>query len=132
MSRNQKKSVSATLLQRPVIGPIVAKLTNFDMFSYSLRKIFSVRRPSNTLMFINIHKSFPPPRLQTQKQKKKKKKKKKKVPPTEEEMKEFWASLRFNEGDLLGHKLIHYIADCTRHRERWVAAFQVTFFSLLF
>ena len=61
-----------TLLQWPVIGPIVAKLTNYDMFSYSLRKIFSVRRPSNTLMFINIHKSFPPPRLQTQKQKKKK------------------------------------------------------------
>lgn len=105
-----------TLLQWPVIGAVVAKLTNYDLFSYSLRKIFSVSSPPPFLrVWDNLANCS----------------ENKKVPPTEEEMKEYWASLRFNEGNRLGHKLIHYIADCTRHRERWVAALQVDIFLFL-
>lgn len=44
--------------------------------------------------------------------------------PTEAELDDFWRLIRHNDGHRLSHKLLHYIADRRRHRERWVAALQ--------
>ena len=44
--------------------------------------------------------------------------------PTETELDEFWQLIEHNDGHRLSHKLLHYIADRRRHRERWVKALQ--------
>ena len=44
--------------------------------------------------------------------------------PTESELDEFWRLISHNGGHRLTHKLMHYIGDRRRHRERWVAALQ--------
>jgi pimeloyl-ACP methyl ester carboxylesterase len=40
--------------------------------------------------------------------------------PTKEELDDFWQLIIFHEGNLLSHKLIHYMNERKKHRERWV------------
>ena len=44
------------------------------------------------------------------------------TPPTAEELDAFWTLVSHDDGHLLAHELIHYMADRRRHRERWVQA----------
>jgi pimeloyl-ACP methyl ester carboxylesterase len=44
------------------------------------------------------------------------------TPPSAEELDAFWTLVSHDDGHLLAHELIHYMADRRRHRERWVAA----------
>ena len=44
--------------------------------------------------------------------------------PTEADLDEFWRLIAHNDGHRLGHKLLHYIAERRRYRERWVGALQ--------
>jgi pimeloyl-ACP methyl ester carboxylesterase len=44
------------------------------------------------------------------------------TPPSEDELDAFWTLVSHEDGHLLAHELIHYMADRRRHRERWVAA----------
>ncbi|MFK8007749.1 MAG: alpha/beta fold hydrolase [Saprospiraceae bacterium] len=43
---------------------------------------------------------------------------------TEKEMDEFYALMEHNNGKMIFHKLIRYISDRKKYRERWVAALQ--------
>ncbi len=43
---------------------------------------------------------------------------------TEKEMDEFYALMEYNNGRLIFHKLIRYMSDRKKYRERWVAALQ--------
>jgi pimeloyl-ACP methyl ester carboxylesterase len=47
------------------------------------------------------------------------------VKPTEAEMDDFWAAIQEQNGHLLMHKLIGYIDDRRKHRDRWVNALKV-------
>ena len=42
--------------------------------------------------------------------------------PTPEELDQFWEFISHNSGNHIIHKLLHYIADRRRHKERWEAA----------
>lgn len=42
--------------------------------------------------------------------------------PTQEELDSFWELIRFNDGHLISHKLIHYITERIQQRDRWVNA----------
>jgi pimeloyl-ACP methyl ester carboxylesterase len=42
--------------------------------------------------------------------------------PSEDELDAFWTLASHDDGHLLAHELIHYMADRRRHRERWVGA----------
>lgn len=44
------------------------------------------------------------------------------TPPTEEEIGEFWSLITYNKGKGVMHRLIRYMAERRRHRERWVGA----------
>ncbi len=44
------------------------------------------------------------------------------TPPSAEELDAFWTIVSHDDGHLLAHELIHYMADRRRHRERWVGA----------
>jgi len=44
--------------------------------------------------------------------------------PSQEELGEIWAYIRFNNGDCIYHRLITYINERIEHRERWVNALQ--------
>lgn len=44
--------------------------------------------------------------------------------PTDAELDDFWRLITYNGGHRLSHKLLHYIGDRRRHRDRWVAALQ--------
>ena len=44
------------------------------------------------------------------------------TPPTAEELAGFWALIREEAGHLLFHRLIRYMTERRRHRERWVGA----------
>lgn len=44
--------------------------------------------------------------------------------PTEDEIDEFWALMTKNKGTGIIHKLIHYIPERVKYRERWVNALQ--------
>lgn len=44
--------------------------------------------------------------------------------PSTEELDDFWQLIRYNNGHLVMSKLIGYMADRKRYRERWVAALQ--------
>lgn len=44
--------------------------------------------------------------------------------PTEAELDGFWRLMTHNRGHRLSHRLLHYIKDRRRHRERWVRALQ--------
>lgn len=46
--------------------------------------------------------------------------------PTAEELREQWLAVRQRDGHLLGHRLIRYIPDRQRHRDRWVGALETT------
>jgi pimeloyl-ACP methyl ester carboxylesterase len=46
--------------------------------------------------------------------------------PTEEQLKDFWATMTFKRGHRLMHKLIKYITDRRIHRDRWVNALIAT------
>ncbi|MEE4199096.1 alpha/beta fold hydrolase [Erythrobacter sp.] len=42
--------------------------------------------------------------------------------PSEAELDAYWDFISFNGGNRLTHKLLHYMADRTRHKKRWEAA----------
>lgn len=42
--------------------------------------------------------------------------------PNEQELSDFWHLIQRDDGNLLFHKLIRYMADRREHRDRWVAA----------
>lgn len=44
------------------------------------------------------------------------------TPPSDEELEAFWALIRHHNGQQIMHKLIHYMTDRKRYRERWVGA----------
>lgn len=44
------------------------------------------------------------------------------TPPSAEELDAFWTLITENRGDAIAHRLIRYIRDRRRHRERWVQA----------
>ncbi len=46
--------------------------------------------------------------------------------PTTDELREQWLAVRERDGHLLGHRLIRYITDRQRHRDRWVGALETT------
>lgn len=46
------------------------------------------------------------------------------TPPTENELKEFLEIFKFNEGRRIAHKLIRYMTERAKYRERWVGALQ--------
>ncbi len=45
-------------------------------------------------------------------------------PPSAQELDEFWELIKHNDGKLVMHRLIHYMAERRRNRERWVGALQ--------
>lgn len=49
-----------------------------------------------------------------------------KTQPTAEELDDFLAVFKFNDGRRIAHKLIRYMPERTTHRERWVGALQRT------
>jgi pimeloyl-ACP methyl ester carboxylesterase len=44
--------------------------------------------------------------------------------PMEPELKDFWSLVTFNEGLKVSHKIIRYMAERKKYRERWVGAMQ--------
>jgi pimeloyl-ACP methyl ester carboxylesterase len=46
--------------------------------------------------------------------------------PTGDELREQWLAVRERDGHLIGHRLIRYIPDRQRHRDRWVGALEST------
>ncbi|HEX5513975.1 MAG TPA: alpha/beta hydrolase, partial [Gammaproteobacteria bacterium] len=44
--------------------------------------------------------------------------------PSEAELDQFWQLIEHNNGPAVMHRLIHYISDRRRYRERWVGALQ--------
>jgi pimeloyl-ACP methyl ester carboxylesterase len=46
--------------------------------------------------------------------------------PTRDELREQWRSVCRRDGHLIGHRLIQYIPDRQRHRDRWVGALETT------
>ena len=46
--------------------------------------------------------------------------------PSEQEFKDFWWLINFNNGKHLFHNLITYMSDRIQHRERWVSALQTS------
>ena len=44
--------------------------------------------------------------------------------PSDAELDEFWELITQNRGHRITHKLLHYISDRQRHRDRWVTALQ--------
>ena len=46
--------------------------------------------------------------------------------PTAEELHDFWLLVNHDDGARLAHKLIHYMRERRRHRDRWVSALQET------
>ena len=44
--------------------------------------------------------------------------------PGEAELDDFWRLIAHNDGHRLSHRLLHYIAERRKHRERWVGALQ--------
>ncbi|MFP2997458.1 alpha/beta hydrolase [Spongiivirga sp. MCCC 1A20706] len=44
--------------------------------------------------------------------------------PTEEEIEEFYSLIEFNKGKYVFHKLIRYMAERVKHKDRWVGALQ--------
>lgn len=44
--------------------------------------------------------------------------------PTDDELAAFWTIIRHNDGHRIYHKLIHFIAERRKNRERWVGALQ--------
>lgn len=42
--------------------------------------------------------------------------------PSDKELREFWQLIVFNQGHLINHKLIHYINERKKYRDRWVNA----------
>lgn len=47
-------------------------------------------------------------------------------PPSEHELEAFWQLICHNEGQRIMHKLIHYMTDRQRFRQRWVGALQAS------
>lgn len=48
------------------------------------------------------------------------------TPPTQAQLDAFWALWTHDGGDRIAHRLIRYILDRRRHRDRWVGALQTT------
>jgi pimeloyl-ACP methyl ester carboxylesterase len=48
------------------------------------------------------------------------------TPPSAQLIDELWTLFRHNDGHLVMHRLIGYMAERRRHRERWVGALQRT------
>jgi len=46
--------------------------------------------------------------------------------PSADELREQWLAVRERDGHLIGHRLIRYIPDRQRHRDRWVGALETT------
>jgi pimeloyl-ACP methyl ester carboxylesterase len=46
--------------------------------------------------------------------------------PSDQELKDFWWLINFNNGKHLFHNLITYMSDRIQHRERWVSALQTS------
>jgi pimeloyl-ACP methyl ester carboxylesterase len=46
--------------------------------------------------------------------------------PTPEELGELWRAVSRRDGHRIGHRLIHYMPDRQRHRDRWVGALETT------
>lgn len=46
--------------------------------------------------------------------------------PSEQELKDYWWLINFNNGKHLFHNLITYMSDRIQHRERWVSALQTS------
>jgi pimeloyl-ACP methyl ester carboxylesterase len=46
--------------------------------------------------------------------------------PTAEELRELWSAVSRRDGHRIAHRLIQYIPDRQRHRDRWVAALETT------
>lgn len=46
--------------------------------------------------------------------------------PTRDELREHWLAVCRGDGHLIGHRLIQYIPDRRRHRDRWVSALETT------
>jgi len=46
--------------------------------------------------------------------------------PTRDELREQWLAVCRRDGNLIGHRLIQYIPDRKRHRDRWVGALETT------
>ena len=46
--------------------------------------------------------------------------------PSDQELKDFWWLINFNNGKHLFHNLITYMSDSIQHRERWVSALQTS------
>lgn len=46
--------------------------------------------------------------------------------PSEQELKDFWWLINFNNGKHVFHNLITYMSDRIQHRERWVSALQTS------
>jgi pimeloyl-ACP methyl ester carboxylesterase len=46
--------------------------------------------------------------------------------PTRDELREQWLAVCRGDGHLIGHRLIRYIPDRRRHRDRWVSALETT------
>ena len=49
-----------------------------------------------------------------------------KTQPTREELADYWRLVSYNDGHRISHRLIRYIEERRRHRERWVGALQNT------
>ncbi|CAH1783601.1 unnamed protein product, partial [Owenia fusiformis] len=45
---------------------------------------------------------------------------------TEEEFQDFWAAIRYNNGNAINHKLLQYIPERRQNRGRWVGVLQTT------
>jgi pimeloyl-ACP methyl ester carboxylesterase len=52
--------------------------------------------------------------------------------PSREELSQFWSLIVFNDGRRVAHKIIRYIEERERHRDRWVGALQETAVPLRF
>ncbi|HWW61096.1 MAG TPA: alpha/beta hydrolase [Thermoanaerobaculia bacterium] len=48
------------------------------------------------------------------------------VKPSEAELADFWRLIAFNDGRRIAHKLIGYIAERRKYRDRWVGALRTT------
>ncbi|MCR9144871.1 MAG: alpha/beta hydrolase [bacterium] len=46
--------------------------------------------------------------------------------PSDRELKDFWRIIQYQQGTRIYHKLIRYMADRRKHRERWVSCLQNT------
>ena len=46
--------------------------------------------------------------------------------PTEEDYKDFWSAMRYNDGDKAMHKIINFLRERQAFKDRWVGALKTT------